>query len=535
MRHLLDEGDPGARDTRLQEMADTAAYQLDTDRPEGAFDRHPTHWPLVFPEVFEAGGFDAVIGNPPFLGGSKLTGAFGTAYREFLVRVVASGARGSADLLAYFLLVASRLLNQRGQTGLIGTNTMAQGDTREVGLDQVTAHGATIRSAVKSAKWPTRSVNLEYSILWSSRQALGVGVARLLDDRPVTLITTSLDAAETETGKPFRLAANVGITFQGSKVHGMGFILTAADAERLIDHAPRNREVIFPYINGEDLNSRPDCSASRWVIDFRDWPLERAEEYPDCLEIVGRLVRPERESNNRAAYRIHWWRHAEHRPGLYKAIQGMSRVLAISLTSKVVVPLRIPTGMVYDQELVVFVWDGSDQLALLCSDVHRAWVLALGSTLETRPRYIASNVFHTFPQPEMTAHLDVIGEVLDVHRRSLMLQRQQGLTTLYNQVHSSKVGDPEIARLREIHVEIDKAVAEAYGWAHINLGHGFHETAQGARFTISGSARREVLNRLLALNHQRYAEEEAGGVTAAKGRRAAGKEGGAIQAPLFGP
>jgi hypothetical protein len=116
-----------------------------------------------------------------------------------------------------------------------------------------------------------------------------------------------------------------------------------------------------------------------------------------------------------------------------------------------------------------------------------------------------------------------------------MLQRQQGLTTLYNQVHSSKVGDPEIARLREIHVEIDKAVAEAYGWAHINLGHGFHETAQGARFTISGSARREVLNRLLALNHQRYAEEEAGGVTAAKGRRAAGKEGGAIQAPLFGP
>jgi hypothetical protein len=116
-----------------------------------------------------------------------------------------------------------------------------------------------------------------------------------------------------------------------------------------------------------------------------------------------------------------------------------------------------------------------------------------------------------------------------------MLDRQLGLTALYNLVNSSEVADAEIARLREIHVEIDRAGAEAYGWADINLGHGFHETAQGARFTISGSARHEVLNRLLELNHQRYAEEEARGLTGAKGRRAAGKKGGAVQTPLFGP
>ncbi len=99
---------PTARDVlreggvRLQEVADIAAYQLDTDRPIGAFERRPTHWPLVFPEVFEDGGFDAVIGNPPFLGGQKLTGAFGTAYREYLVRWVAerdAGQRRPARLL----------------------------------------------------------------------------------------------------------------------------------------------------------------------------------------------------------------------------------------------------------------------------------------------------------------------------------------------------------------------------------------------------------------------------------------------------
>ena len=136
-RKLLQEAEPSARAGLLSELEDAVAYQLDTGRPEGAFERRPTHWPLVFPEVFEAGGFDAVVGNPPFLGGQKLTGAFGIAYREFLVKWVAGGARGSADLLAYFLLTAHRLLNERGQTGLIGTNTMAQGDTREVGLDQL--------------------------------------------------------------------------------------------------------------------------------------------------------------------------------------------------------------------------------------------------------------------------------------------------------------------------------------------------------------------------------------------------------------
>ena len=166
-RVILREGDEATREALLAELADTAGYQLDTDRPDGAFKRRPTHWPLAFPEVFEGenGGFDAVIGNPPFLGGRKISGAVGDAYREFLVRHRASGVRGgAADLLAYFLLIGHQLLNSSGQAGLIGTNTMAQGDTREVGLDQVVLHGATIRAAVKSRKWPTRSVNLEYAV-----------------------------------------------------------------------------------------------------------------------------------------------------------------------------------------------------------------------------------------------------------------------------------------------------------------------------------------------------------------------------------
>jgi DNA-binding GntR family transcriptional regulator len=99
-----------------------------------------------------------------------------------------------------------------------------------------------------------------------------------------------------------------------------------------------------------------------------------------------------------------------------------------------------------------------------------------------------------------------------------MLDRDLGLTALYNQVNNFRIVDAGIARLREIHVEIDRAVAEAYDWADLNLDHGFHETAQGVRFTISEPARREVLNRLLQLNHRRHTEEVASGVAASKGR-----------------
>jgi hypothetical protein len=535
VREMLGEKDAGARETRLQEMADTAAYQLDTERPDGAFERHPTHWPLVFPEVFEAGGFDAVIGNPPFLGGQKLTGAFGTAYREFLVRHVASGARGSADLLAYFLLVANRLLNGRGQTGLIATNTMAQGDTREVGLDQMTAEGTTIRAAVKSAHWPTRSVNLEYSVLWSSRQEPAKGVSRLLDGRPVRLITTLLDAAESDLGKPFRLTANAGIASNGSMLYGMGFAMTPEEGQRLIEHDSRNRDVLSPYVSGEDLNSRPDCSASRWVIDFQDWPLSRAEEYPDCMDIVRRLVKPERDRNKRAPRRTYWWRYAERAAGLYKAIEGMDRVLVMTLHSSTVTPAFVRTGVVYSHGTTVFAYQDDGHFGLLASAFHYWWAITYGSTMRTDLRYTPSDVFDTFPQPEVTGRIDVAGEALERQRNLTMLNRELGLTALYNHVHSRNVGDPEIGRLRDIHMEIDRAVAEAYGWDDVSLDHGFHDTAQGTRFTISAAARREVLKRLLELNHQRHAEEEARGLTGAKGRRTAGRKGGAVQTPLFGP
>src|SRR5260370_30329793 len=93
-----------------------------------------------------------------------------------------------------------------------------------------------------------------------------------------------------------------------------------------------------------------------------------------------------------------------------------------------------------------------------------------------------------------------------------MLARQEGLTKTYNRFHDPEERAEDIARLRELHREMDEAVARVYDWHDLALGHGFHETKQGLRYTINEEARREVLGRLLKLNHERYAEEVALGL-----------------------
>ncbi|MEH1014224.1 DNA methyltransferase [Micromonospora sp. CPCC 206060] len=487
----------------------------------------PLHWPLEFPEVVNRAGFDAVIGNPPFVGGQRLAGSIGPDVREYLVERIGRGRRGSADLCSYFLLRNLSVARQ-GRVGIIATNTIAQGDTREVGLDQAVDMGWSIYRANKSQPWPG-TASLEVSLLW-----VGHGAAAdrpVLDGRPVPGITPSLDVRSRVTGKPHRLAANAGQAFIGSYVLGTGFLLEPERAASLIDKDPRNREVLFPYLNGEDLNSRPDCSARRWVINFHDWSMEMAQQYPDCFAIVEREVKPFRATNNRAARRERWWQFAEKAPALYAAIRGLNRVLVIARLSKTGLPTLVSTGQVTSDQVIVFSTDGYESLALLSSNLHFAWWTTKGeSSLRSDPRYTPSDGFETFPQPDnATDRMTQIGAELDSYRRSVMLDRELGLTKLYNLVHDEQVSSADIRRLRDIHVEIDEAVAEAYGFG-LSLGHGFHQTRQGVRFTIDPATQVEVLDFLLELNHQRYREEAPKGLSSGT-RRKPSKRSGPVSRP----
>lgn len=508
------------RAVRLDDLSLKASYWLDEGRPELAPDRSCLHWPLEFPEVFldrERPGFDAVVGNPPFQGGKRISGPYGPTYREHLVKAIADGRTGNADLVTYFFLRGSEVVREGGSIGLLATNTIAQGDTREVGLDWLTGHGWTVLRASKSRPWPG-DASIEIAQVWLRRGQWKGG--SILEGSQVSRITPALEPAGRVSGPTRRLAMNSGQSFIGSLVLGTGFVLNQEEAEALIRRDPRNGDVLFPYMNGEDLNSRPDGSTSRWIINFFDWPLERAEEYPDCIAIVRDRVKPQRDSlpDYKRRVREAWWKYEYVASALYAAIEGMERVLVIARISKTVQPALVANRTVFNEKTVVFAYNNNAHFGLLASTFHYWWTITHSSSLRTDLNYAPTDCFETFPQPEPTDAVDDAGGALDAYRREVMLERWEGLTATYNRVHDPKEEATDIAELRRLHMDLDHAVAAAYGWGDLVLDHDFWETRQGMRFTIGPEARTELLDRLLELNHARYAQEERLGLHQARAK-----------------
>jgi methylase of polypeptide subunit release factors len=499
------DGSAGDSTKLLERIAVGLAPTVETDYDRWA----PLHWVVAAPDVMvERGGFDAIIGNPPFLGGKKISGAMSSQLREWLVNAVAGGGKGNADLVAYFFLRACGLLNSNGCVGLIATNTIAQGDTREVGLDAIVAAGFEITRAIQSRSWPAASANLEYAAVWGTHRQLGDDIARVADGAPVRSISTLLEPGTRARGRPLGLRSNEGIAHMGSNILGIGFTLTPELAAEWIREDPHDAEVLFPFLNGENLNQRPDASAARWIVDFADRSLEESQTYERPFRHALENVKPERAKSPRKAYRDRWWQFAEKQMGMRRAIENLDSVLVIALVSKPVMPLRVPRRQVFSHSLGVFATSDFADQAVLSSSAHWSWAVKYSSTLETRVNYAPSDAFMTFPRPKVGARLAAIGKALHEERQEIMVRRELGLTSFYNLVNNPEIqGDPDVFRIREIHVEVDEATTAAYGWDDVPLDHGFHTYRQMERWTVSPAARVEILDRLLELNQERARAE----------------------------
>jgi hypothetical protein len=420
------------------------------------------HWFVEFPEVFAQGGFSAFMGNPPFLGGKRISSEYGQVYHNF-IKLNLTSVSGSADLCAYFFIRASSFLKQGGTTGLLATNTIAQGDTREVGLDQLLkiSQPCEIYLAINTLVWPGDAAVFVSLVHLFRGKWKGT---KTLDGKEVSYISSFLDPIK-DIGVPYVLEANQGISHMGSNVYGAGFRISEQHASEIIAQDQKYETVLFPFLNGIDINTHPEHKPPKWVINFHDWPLVKAQQYDLCMDIVEEHVYPIRAKSKRKPYRENWWQFAERQSSLYAAIQEMDRCLAIALTSNTLAFAFVETGVIFSNATIVIAFD---------------------------------DYAFTLLGPENMVQL--------------MLDRQEGLTATYNRFHDPAETAEDIAHLRRLHLEMDQAVAAAYGWSDLALDHGFHETAQGLRYTISEPARREVLTRLLQLNHQRYEEEVAAGL-----------------------
>ncbi len=512
----------------------------------------------------DSGGFDALVGNPPFVGGKKLTGLFGTDYRDHLVLYLADGRRGSADLCAYFFLRGQHVLRPGGCFGLLAVNTIAEGDTRQVGLEAMLRQGIALYAARPNFEWPGAAAVLASAVHGVRGSWQGI---RRIHGATVPTISAFLSAEDEWSPKP--LDANTGKSYIGSFVLGMGFTMTPDEAQVYIKQAHQNTEALFPFLNGEDLNSHPEQQASRWVINFWDWPLKRSAEdghwasaderqrerwlrdgqvppdypdpvatdFPSLLRVVESSVKPERQRlDEKGEFALRnplpqrWWQYADKRPALYHAIgrgcafarhpEGWSedaslrRVFAICRVTKYVAPAVCDPDQVFSDSIVVFAVEDWSEFSLLASSFHEVWARKNSSTLETRLRYLPSEIYETLPRPlTLGSELASLGEQFASGRSDWCNENGAGLTDFYNALHEPGRADSALSSLREVLAQIDHDLLAAYNWSDLSLDHGFHEVASlpandRVRFTISEAARLEVLRRLAALNRQRYREEQ---------------------------
>ena len=483
------------------------------------------HWFLEYPEIMERGGFDCILGNPPYLGGKKISGVLSDRALSFLKHSY-DGSNAGVDLVSYFVRRAFVLLHNRGFVGLIATKKIAQGDTKVACLDYLTSNGAVINHAVRSIRWPGKA-SVTVSLIGLTKRTDNSSC--VLDGRQVDHISTYLDESQ-DTGPLLPLAENNGRSFQGVVPLGKGFYLTPVDADRLILREPSSIDVVKTLVIGSDLNSHPLMRGSRRIISFFDRSEDEAQAYPACYNILYETVRVTRQKQKRRHLRERWWQFAEKRPALYDAIRENTRVLVRTQASKHNVFEFIPNGQEYDQKLIVFSSESFATYAILNSDIHFSWVLKhSGDIGGVTLNYSPSILFETFPFPKShwanpCGNLDSIGSRYRDHRISLMKKMWLGLTDTYNLFHArdlshelvTKVskkdadttgaGYEALLELRRLHVTLDIAVRDAYGWQDLDLEHDFYEVEtlpenDRVRYTISPAARREVLKRLLAENH----------------------------------
>ena len=538
----------------------------------------PFHWEIEFPEVFdrENPGFDAVVGNPPFGGHVTVVDANISGYTDWL-RLLHPGSAGKCDVVAHFFRRALGLIRSEGTFGLIATNTIAQGDTRSTGLRWICTNGGDIYRARRRVKWPGLAA-VVVSVLHVHKGDFPG--AKHLDDETVDTITAFLFHRGGHDD-PVSLKANAEKSFQGSIVLGMGFTFDDSDKkgiatpraemDRLVATEPRNRNVIFPYIGGEEVNSSPTHAHHRYAIHFYGYPLRRddlghswsnanedqrrewlrqgvvpsdypkpvAADWPDLLEIVEDRVKPQRLLSSQKSKSSHgrraaiWWQHYHQAKDLYATIERLDRVLVNSQVSAHLQFAFLPTELVFAHTTYVFPFETYAAFCALQSRPHEIWARFFASSLEDRLRYTPSDCFETFPFPDgWNTHpeLERIGTDYYDLRADLMVRRDEGLTKTYNRFHDSDETDPDIAKLRELHVAMDRAVLDAYGWTDIPtdceflLDYEIDEEDQGTRkkpyrYRWPDEVRDEVLARLLELNAERANEETLAGASGAGAAR----------------
>jgi hypothetical protein len=484
---------------------------------------------------------DYIVGNPPFIGAARMRDALGDGYTE-TVRAIHSDIAESSDFVMYWWNHAAGLVAQGKAKafGFVTTNSLRQTFNRRVLEGHLRSEDGGQKSEdSRSQTSDLRSpVSLRFAIAdhpWvddgaAVRIAMTVGAAGEAPGLLQTVVSEREDGdsyaveLEEKSGKigadltigadvsgVVPLQANANISSRGVQIIGAGFMCSPEEARILgLGRVPGLENHIREYRNGKDLTNTP---RGVMVIDLFGLSVEDVrQKYPEVYQWVLERVKPERDQNNRTGYRDKWWIHGEARGNFRPALAGLSRYIATVETSKHRFFVFLDDSILPDNKLINIAFDDAFALGVLSSRFHVCWAVAAGSNLGVGndPVYVKTRCFETFPfpstTPEQQAAIRGLAEQLDAHRkRQQALYPELTMTGMYNVLEKLRGGEPLTAKdkviheqglvsvLRQLHDDLDAAVAAAYGWE-------------------TGLADELILERLVALNHARAAEEAAGTV-----------------------
>ena len=476
----------------------------------------------VNPRRAEWPGADYVVGNPPFIGNKRMRTALGDGYVEAL-RKVHDDVPETADFVMYWWDMAAERVRS-GATrrfGLITTNSITQTFNRKIVQRHLDASPPLrIVFAVPDHPWVESAdgaaVRVAMTIgafghgpgqLWTVvRETVGADDDVLVELQGKTGSIHSDLTAGAAVVSAVALRANALLSFQGVIPLGDGFRIDRERVEALGFAPDALPQAIRPFMIGRDVAQRPE---TRYVVDFFGLTAEQARElYPALYQHVFHTVKPERDQNRREVRRRNWWLFGENAPKLRRAVQGLTRYVVTIETSKHKPFVFVPSEVIPDHKLYAIASDDALVLGTLSSRIHLAWALAAGGTLEDRPTWTNTTCFLPFPFPVCTEaqaqRIRNIAERLDAHRKRQQAQYPDlTVTGMYNVLEKLRLAEELTAKERTIHEQglvsvlkqrhddLDAAVFDAYGWPA----------------TLSDE---EILERLVALNAERSAEERRG-------------------------
>ena len=474
----------------------------------------PFHWPIEFPEVFDRGkgqssGFDAIVGNPPFLGNRLWKSLIGD-HMQWQAEIILGQSPGKVDLCIIFHRRVIELLRMNGGYGLLATTNIAEGTAIQIGLGEICKQGELL-FAIKNFKWPGKASVTAAVVCFFKGAYEG---ARRLDGKDVEYIGPRLEEKEEHSWEP-RPVPEPLFSFAGvDNSKGLAFVIS--DDDSWFDSLKLEaNSLLRPYITGNDITSGALNTIKRWALDIGDSDLADIRmSHPTVFRFLTEVVQPTRTAKALKSYKglfDRWWQFWNHRAGLIRHLRPQGKVIVFSKITKHPICMVADPTWIYTNKVVLVGFEREDLLAISFSVFFTEWVVAqqgakfgVGASLTLAIR----EAFDTFPQPNNLVSQCGIAAATEFERvaKTWCLASESGLTQFVDTMGDSSCNEPEIVKARELLGTIDTEVSRAYGMEMLDITRGFfpapYIVSESNAYIVESSTRSQVIGFLTELNRE---------------------------------